>query len=852
MNDFWFKIWGGVRKLINSYLFSTILLLIFVAGYWVVRSEIYSLNNERLQHKFEVESKTVVVNMEDYLKEYSDLLHTMRGLIMASEEVTRQEWKNYTDNLKLAEEYPSVYALEWVRRVPSTELTSFETKVHADLAKAKITDRVFKVTPSGERNEYYVIDYLEPYENNKESWGYDLYSEAVRRKAIDLARDTNEVIISEPLVLVQEKKEQKGILLMLPVYKKGVNLDTLQSRRDNVEGLVIVAVRVPDLLTAVLTKETFTSLGGVVLSDLSSGVEEIGSMRVGGGVDEIEKIPEVYKERLTYGARVWELSFRSEKKAEVVGIDLLIPYLLLFVGFLATLFQRWRVRSVQKSEERLEHVISSSKAGTWEWNVKSGELIVNDRWAELLGYTKKELEPISIKTWEKLTLPDDLAKAQGLLSNYFAGKIDKYELEAKMRHKDGSVVWVYDRGALISRDFKGKPLKMIGIHLDITARKEAEERLRRSREDILNLSRRNEAVLYSIGDGVLACDREGRVVVFNKMAEQLTGFSRNEVGGKHYSTVAVFIEEKTGKPLHDLVLEAINKGLPVSVSGDTAFKKTDGSLVPVAVSAAPVKDANNVIMGCVVVFKDMTLQRSMDKAKTEFVMEASHHLRTPLSAINWYTQFLQDEKNGVLTQEQLGLVGEIRKAGARMTDLTNSLLNVARLEMGTFSVEPFLVKLSEVVSQSVDLFRPEIQKKGLVFTEQYEVGEEMFLADPKMLGLVVQNILGNAVSYTPNGGSVSLVVKAEDGEIKIIISDTGIGIAAIDQGRVYEKFYRGDNVKQINPSGMGLGLYIVKEIVEQSGGHVSFLSEEGKGTTFWVTYPKSGMRSVNGNQKQST
>lgn len=837
------------KVLVNTNLFSMLLLVVFLVGFWVVKEEIYSLNKERLIRKFEVDSKTVVVNMESMLKEYSDLLYTMRGFIMASEEVTRVEWREFANNVRLKEDYSSVTAVEFLRRVSGESIESFQDKVNASLI-ATGDKRIFKVSPSGDRKEYYVVDFIEPYIRNEKVWGYDMYSDASRRKVIDLARDTNSVIMSEPVILVQEVEGQKGLLFMLPVYKNK-EVETMIQRREDIVGMVMLSVRVSDLISTIISKETFTGLSGIVINDLSEGSETLVSVRVDGKAEnEVEALDEVYKERLNYGSRIWELSFRSDKKVEVVGIDLLTPYILMIIGFIIVFFQRWQVSSVLRSEEKLANVITGSRAGTWEWNVQTGEVIFNERWAEILGYTLKELEPISIKTWEKLAMPEDLKRSDELINEHFEGKSEHYESESRMRHKNGSIVWVADRGRLISRDNKGQPLKMIGIHLDITKEREAEERLRRSREDILNLSRRNEAILFSIGDGVLACDRQGKIVIFNKMAEKLTGYSGAEAGGRHYSKIAIFIDEKTNSNIHDIVSESIEKGEAIGVAANTTLKRNDGSHLPVAVSAAPVKDANNNVMGCVVVFKDMTLQRSMDKAKTEFVMEASHHLRTPLSAINWYTQFLKDEKNGTLTKEQSGLVEEIRKAGSRMTDLTNSLLNVARLEMGSFSVEPFLVKAVEAVTQGVDVCRPEIHRKGIAFTERYEVGDQMFMADPKMLGIIVQNILGNAINYTPSGGSIVLDLKKEDGELKLIISDTGIGIPKVDQGRIYEKFYRSDNVKQINPSGMGLGLYIVKEIIEQSGGNISFLSEEGKGTTFWVTYPETGMKSVNGLEKK--
>ena len=149
--------------MVNSSIFSILLLVVVLAGYWLVKKEIYSLNEERLVHKNETESNWVMVSLEETLKEYSDLLYTMRGLIMASEEVTRTEWAEYTNSLKLKEDYPSVSSLEFIKRIPGDKISDFQRQVNSSLKTLGINERVYKIYPSGERQEYYVVDYLEPY-----------------------------------------------------------------------------------------------------------------------------------------------------------------------------------------------------------------------------------------------------------------------------------------------------------------------------------------------------------------------------------------------------------------------------------------------------------------------------------------------------------------------------------------------------------------------------------------------------------------------------------------------------------------------------------------------------------------
>lgn len=135
-------------------------------------------------------------------------------------------------------------------------------------------------------------------------------------------------------------------------------------------------------------------------------------------------------------------------------------------------------KSISDQRERLHNVIEGTRLGTWEWNVQTGEVIFNERWAEILGYTLSELKPLNISTWERLAHPDDLAASNDLIAKHFSGESDFYEFESRMKHKNGTWVWVLDRGKVIRRDDKGEPLMMFGTHADITEKKEMEERIR--------------------------------------------------------------------------------------------------------------------------------------------------------------------------------------------------------------------------------------------------------------------------------------------------------------------------------------------------------------------------------------
>ncbi len=331
------------------------------------------------------------------------------------------------------------------------------------------------------------------------------------------------------------------------------------------------------------------------------------------------------------------------------------------------------------------------------------------------------------------------------------------------------------------------------------------------------------------------------------MAEEITSVAKKDAIGVHFSRVVNFVNEKTGEQTYDFISEAIEKKIKTSMESDTLLIRRDGKKIPVADTAAPIFNSSGTVTGCVVVFRDVTKERSVDRAKTELVSLASHQLRSPLTAIGWYAELLETTTNGILTDQQLKLTKEIRDAHKRMTTLVNSLLNVSRIEMGTFAVEPRSTDIYDVVKTTLVLFKHQIDEKKLTLRENFDKNLGNFWADPKILGVIFQNLISNAVKYTPVGGRIEISIKKQK-SLEISVSDSGMGIPRYQQSKIFTKLFRADNANDVDPNGTGLGLYIVFELVKASGGTIQFKSEEGQGTTFDVSYPLKGMTIKMGNK----
>ncbi len=360
---------------------------------------------------------------------------------------------------------------------------------------------------------------------------------------------------------------------------------------------------------------------------------------------------------------------------------------------------------------------------------------------------------------------------------------------------------------------------------------------------------KDEAMLANIGDGLVFADLEKRVLLVNRAAERMLGWKEHEVLGKLWVDI-VRPKEISGKdlPPEKFILNQLMDSLSTNTSPTTDsyyYTKKDGATFPAAVTASKVFVEEKLI-GAIVVFRDITKEKQIDKAKTEFVSLASHQLRTPLSTVNWYTEMLMDGDAGEVNKEQKKYLEEIYHGNQRMVELVNALLNVSQLELGTFVLEPKPTDVEALVRSVIDEQKPVIGEKKQKLITNFAKDLPKINTDPKFLRMVFQNLLSNAVKYTPEEGSIEfdILYDKEERSIKIKVADTGYGIPKNQHDKIFTKLFRADNVREKDTEGTGLGMYIVKSIVENTGGTIRFESEENKGTTFYVTLPLDGAKTL--------
>ncbi len=337
---------------------------------------------------------------------------------------------------------------------------------------------------------------------------------------------------------------------------------------------------------------------------------------------------------------------------------------------------------------------------------------------------------------------------------------------------------------------------------------------------------RSSPVAYILVDvaGTIESTNLATVRLFNVEIGALDGLSLFDfIVESDEHNIALFPEYiKQGKPMHDS---------PISV------QRPDGIVAWVLLSFFSFNDAQKVRKGMITLV-DITKQRMIDKAKTEFVSLASHQLRTPISAMKWNIELLETAGKETFNEIQKGYVGKIGHGLERMDALVGDFLSASKLELGTLTAQRAPLDLLPFLKSIYEEYQVIAEQKNVRMEVEWDEAEGTIVSDAHLLHMIVSNIWGNAVKYTPKDGVVRVHADIRGGQVTVQVTDTGIGIPDEDQGMIFSKLFRAGNARTQVADGTGLGLYIVKEAVEILGGRINFESKTGTGTTFTVVLPQ--------------
>ena len=357
-------------------------------------------------------------------------------------------------------------------------------------------------------------------------------------------------------------------------------------------------------------------------------------------------------------------------------------------------------------------------------------------------------------------------------------------------------------------------------------------RVLKDRERIRAQRDRERILLGSIGDGVIAIDRDWHITMWNKAASTITGFSESEALGKPFRSVVKFIRARDRKEDIAFIEDAIVMKRVSSMEDGVLLVKKDGSEISVGDSAAPIIGANGESEGAIIVFRDASKEIESTHLRSDFVY-ASHQMRTPVTEALWNIETAMSEENPEKKKEDLRIA---HQSVLSIKKLSEDIVVASEIDQNNIMVHRVPIKLIDVLTEIQSKIETVAQERNVTISVAPVSPLMAVSTDQKLLTRALLEIIENAVTYSPHGATAEVAVMLEEKGICIEVADHGFGIPEEEQVTVFTKFFRGSNRGKENV-GDGLGLYIAKAYITLLGGKIWFKSEEGKGTTFYITLP---------------
>ena len=455
-------------------------------------------------------------------------------------------------------------------------------------------------------------------------------------------------------------------------------------------------------------------------------------------------------------------------------------------------------------ENITESVIVTDLTGTITYWNKGAHALFGYTAEEMLGKTLAPLYP----DMDEHQLTHDLQ--QVLQGQDYIG-------EWKGRRKDATTVWVAIKTTLL-RNTAAEVIGFLGVASDITAREEAEE-----------TRRRLAAIVESSDDAIVGKTLDGIITSWNAAAERLFGYSSEEAIGKHITLIipAELLWEE------DEIIGKLRQGLRIH-HFETVRVRKDGTRIEVSLSISPIKNSTGTIIGAAKIARDISERRELERRKDEFISMASHELKTPVTALKGFTQLLHRHFLKRNDEESVRYLARMDTQINKLTTLISDMLDLSKMQHGQLAYRMERFDLAELVREIVESVQGTTQTHHLLLEKTVVV---QIYGDRDRIGQVLINLLTNAIKYSPTADKIIVGMAIHEGSVLVSVQDFGIGISQAYQESIFQRFYQvNESAEKIYP-GLGIGLYIAKQIIERHQGRLWVQSRKGEGSIFRFSLP---------------
>jgi PAS domain S-box-containing protein len=821
---------------------------------------IYSTEQEELRVRFQSIADAYIQMIEGGIKARLGEVDSLRHFLEGSVFVAVDEFRGFTESFIARD--ASEPAIMWIQQIPADERREFEADIRSEgTGRSGILERGAGEDPvsASSRAVYYPIRYVEPAGMDGMVVGIDFGSDPARLAAIQKARDIGEQVV----LMSAASKEDDSFQIFSPVYRMEGDPPMQQSV---FQGVVACSYCWKDIVEDTLSQTNPVGFDVEVSDITDSGDRRLLYLHVS---RTRQSDGEFSQDRLGGNAGLSKryIFSMADRKLEIVcaqaplfdGGGIAWPaWILLFGGLLATgllaiFFHLYQVRTkriaqlvhlrtqeLNESTTRLELILSGAELGYWDWNIQTGEMTFSEGWVGLVGYSLEELTP-DVRSWQRLVHPDDKAKVLSALRQHFRKKDSLFEVEHRLRHRDGHYVWVLNRGRVIERDAEGKALRACGTHLDISVRKQAGQA-----RDLLA------AAVEQFGESLVITDKDARIQYVNAAFERTSGYTRKEVTGKFRH---ILLGGYENDQVYQEIMKTIESGR--TWQGVIDSRKKDGTQYFENATISPVFDWNGNIVNHVCVRHPLADGDSVDQQRQRLEIRqhrvnrmesigrlaggVAHDLNNLLGPILGYSEMLlrkTDPDEKIYTT-----LKSIHESGIRARDVVRQLLAFGRkLSLSvrtvdlTLVVKGFKEKIEEMMPENIET--------------RFTFGASLIVkADIMRLEQVLVNLADNARDAMPEGGIFMVETfettlgdspAAERNGVRmgpglyalLVVSDTGKGMDEKILENIFEPFF---STKEGGSTGLGLAM--AYGTVKQHGGYIWADSEVGKGTKFEIYLP---------------
>jgi signal transduction histidine kinase/CHASE1-domain containing sensor protein/CheY-like chemotaxis protein len=704
------------------------------------------------------------------------LLRAGTGLFAASDDVSSSEFNHFVEQFDLRENYPGVQGIGYAVAFPPDQKDAMVKRLHAE------GDSDFHVWPDDARNEYTAIIYLQPADDrNARAIGYDMFTDSVRRDAMERARDSGNPAASARVRLVQEGEDQKaqwGFLIYMPVYRNGAATETIEQRRAALVGYVYSPYRIDDFLAPITSEKNY---------DVSFQIYD-GTVKPGEGflLDPLDTPPSsephfVRDETIPVAGRTWVVTYAINPSFERGSGRPLLKFTIITGVLLSLLFffvTRAEVRARSRAEQTAEE-LRQSEAAISEANERA-----------LLEY-ERLLERIS-------SLAQTLGTAHELYT-IFRGLRQFTNVSVPC---DGFFVSLYDAARDVRTACYGWG---DGVEIDV--------------------SKLPPMPVTEHGPNSRAV-RTGEVVITTDYMRATTGgvIVGPDNGLRPESSLAVPMAVM-GRIIGTIEVQSYESG---------AYRQEHGTAMSMAANLTAVAIENVRLLKLERTAREAA--EESNRLKDEFLATVSHELRTPLTAILGWARLLEDGSlDSSVAQQAIETIWRNAKAQAQIVD---DILDVSRIITGNLYIDLHPIEVLPVVRNAINVVRPTADAKGIKIETEIDNTPAMISGDANRLQQVIWNLLSNAVKFTNAGGRVQVKVSQANAAVEISVSDTGQGIHREFLPYVFDRFSQADSTTTRHHGGLGLGLAIARHLVEIHGGTIRAASRgAGAGATFTITLP---------------